>query len=300
MPSAQPLRRYPHPTAEDLPRLARTAYGLAGRHCTACRDYHVMWPYLRSLGLHGGGPEHRFAEQHAAFAAAARGRKAVRWLLAGSADAGQLALVGSVAALDRAVLHRVTIVDRCATPLGVARSHAEAAGLGLETVLGDLMAFDAPGAFDVVSMHHVVNFFPEELRLPFLRHAATWLAPDGRILIAVNHVAPGATVKLSEALRTWREAGIREAAATGRLDLPEDLETFVRRLDGMRDSRKSAQQGGHDRGYYETLASEAGLEIVDIVSLPFDDDERALHGGHPRERCIMVAAAPGHGHWRNL
>lgn len=286
------LRRYPQPTAEDLPGLARIAYGLAAQQCASCRDYHVMWPYLRSLGLHGGGPEHRFAEQRAVFAAAAGDRPATRWFLAGSADAGQLALVEQVARLDRTRRHAVTIVDRCATPLGVCRSHADASGLDLDTVHGDLMTYTAPGAFDVVSMHHVVNFFPEELRVPFLRHAATWLAPDGRILIAVNYTAPGACVKLSEALRAWREAGIREAAASGALDLPEDLETFVARLDGMRDSRKTAQGGGHERAYYETLVADAGLAIADIVPLPFDEDERALHGGSPRERCIIVAKRP--------
>lgn len=285
-------QRYPRPTAEDLPRLARIAYGLSVHHCEACRDYHVMWPYLRSLGLHGGGPEHRFAEHVAAFRAAAAGRDTVRWLLAGSADAGQLALVESVGLLDPDVRHRSTIVDRCATPLGVARAHAESAGLDLETILGDLMAFDAPEAFDVVSMHHVVNFFPEESRVGFLCRAGTWLAPDGRLLIAVNYVGPGATVKLSEALRSWREAGIRQAAAGGELDLPEDLETFIRRLDGMRDSRKGARREGHDRGYYEGLVAEAGLIVSDIVELPFDPDERALHGGAPRERCIIVAARP--------
>ncbi|MGV8839151.1 MAG: class I SAM-dependent methyltransferase [Bauldia sp.] len=282
------FRRYPFPTSEDLPGLARLAYDLAGHHCTACRDYHVMWPYLRSRGLHGGGPEHRFAEQRATYAAAAADRAAVRWLLAGSADAGQLALVGEVAARDGSVRHAITIVDRCGTPLGVARRHAAASGLDLETVHGDLLGFAAPAAFDVVSMHHVVNFFPEELRLPFLRQAATWLAPDGCLLIAVNCTAPGATATLSEALRRWREAGLREDAASGAFDPPEDIDNFVGRLDTMR-AGKSKGRSGHDRAYYEALVAAAGLTVSDVVALPFDAEERALHGGAPRERCIIVA-----------
>ncbi|MCC6736978.1 MAG: class I SAM-dependent methyltransferase [Bauldia sp.] len=281
--------RYPLPTAEDLPALARLAWSLAPAHCGACRNYHVMWPQLRARGLHGGGPEHRFAEQRAAFAAAAGDRPAVRWLLAGSADAGQLALVGEVAALDRRVRHAVTIVDRCATPLGVARSHAGAARLDLETVHGDLLAFEAPDAFDVVSMHHVVNFFPEDLRAPFLRRAATWLAPGGCLLVAVNYSAPGATVKLGSALRGWREAGIRADVAAGIFDPPEDVEAFIARLDAMGGDRKSASRRDRGRAYYEALMAEAGLAIAGIVALPFDAEERALHGGAPRERCIIVA-----------
>lgn len=287
-----PRRGFAGPTKENLPSLARLAYRLSAQHCTTCRDYHVMWPYLRSLGLQGGGPEHRFAEQRATFAAAAGDRDTVRWLIAGTADAGQLALVESVASLRAEVRHSIAIVDRCATPLGVARAHAETSGLDLETVRADLMAFDRQGAFDVVSMHHVIDFFAPEVRASFLRRAATWLAPKGHVLITLNFGPKSVASGRSEARRAWREAGIRRAAASGDLDLPEDLETFVRRLDGLRDSRKGVPRLGHDRGYYEALVAEAGLAVTDIVALPFDDEERARHGGSPRERCIIMAARP--------
>ncbi len=43
---------------------------------------------------------------------------------------------------------------------------------------------------------------------------------------------------------------------------------------------------------YDGLVAEAGLIVSDIVELPFDPDDRALPGGAPRERCIIVAARP--------
>lgn len=248
-----------------------------------------MWPYLRSLGLQGGGPDHKFEEQRAAFAAVAGNAATTRWLIAGSADAGQLALVQSVSALRGDRRHSVTIVDRCPTPLGLARHHAEACGMVIETVQDDLMTFERPGAFDVVSMHHVVEFFPEEIRASFMRHAATWLAPGGHVLVAVNFGPRDSIEGGSKALRTWREAGIRAAAASGELDLPEDLETFVRRLGGMRHGRGNAPRGSHERAYYEALVAEAGLVVADIVALPFDEEGQNFHGENPRQRCIIVA-----------
>lgn len=284
--------RYPGRTAENLPSLARLAYDLAARHCGACRDYHVMWPYLRSLGLQGGGPDHRFEEQRAAYAVAAGDGESTRWLIAGSADAGQLALVQAVADLRSERRFGITIVDRCPTPLGVARHHAQACGIDIETVQDDLMTFERPGGFDVVSMHHVVDFFPEEHRAPFMRHAATWLALGGRILLAVNFGPRDSVDGRSNAMRAWREAGIRSAAASGELDLPEDLETFVGRLQGMRDSRSNAPRSSHERPYYEALVEEAGLVVTDVVPLPFDGEGQDFHGQNPRQRCIIAAVRP--------
>lgn len=283
--------RYPQPTREDLPRLARLAYDVSAQHCEVCRDYHVMWPYLRSLGCNGGGPEYCWPIQRAVTAAAIAGRSTVRWLLAGSADAGQLGLVGETIAAHPDMAHFVAVVDRCETPLGLCRAHALAVGLPLSTVRSELADFDGDGQFDVVLLHHIIGHFPKEQRVPLIARAGGWLAPGGRMLLAVSYHVPGKPgAGMSGALRVWREAVIRSEAASGRLELPEDIETFVARLDRMRETRKrAAGSGPGDLDSYRRLIAGAGLSIREIVDLPFDDDERALHGGNPKPRCIIVA-----------
>jgi hypothetical protein len=280
---------YPTPTKEDLPRLARLAYELSTRHCDGCRDYHAMWPLLRSLGCNGGGPEYCWPLQRAAVAEAIAGRSSARWLLGGSADAGQLALVGDVIAGQDGATHWVTAVDRCLTPLELCRAHADAHALPLHTVNAELASFTADGTFDVVLLHHVLSHIPSGERPAFFARVRGWLAPGGQVLVWTSYrTSESRTPSLSQVLRTWRESVIRSAAARGSFQPPEDIDRLVARIDGMRETGGRVRSGGHALDYFTGLITGAGLSVVRIIDLPFDDAERALHGD-PRPRCVIVA-----------
>ncbi len=283
--------RYPTTTGEDLPRLARLAFDLSAIHCDVCRNYHVMWPYLRSIGANGLGPEFAWPIQVETCATAAEGRSDVHWLLAGAADSGQLALVA--AAMARAgTPFRATVVDRCATPLALCTAHAAARGIDLETLQSDLMEFARPEAFDAVMLHHIHAFFPLEERAAFVRHAASWVAPGGKVFMTASS-DDGDTpppVHPNPAFNKWRAAAVRAAVAKGELDLPEDLDTFLTHMEQMRDPRRKAE-GPQDLDQTKGWLVGAGLEILEVVPLPPAQEEVLIRGA-TRQRIMIVAQKP--------
>lgn len=282
--------RFAKPTTEDLPRLARLGYDAAMVHCGACRDYHIIASYLRSVGLGGIGPEFAWESQIDTLVRATAGRGTVRWLLAGSADAGLPGLIGGVAAAQPGSEHRITVVDRCETPLVLCRAHAEAEGSTIETVHADLRDFRRDGAFDAVLMHFTTIFFPDEEIVAFFRHAASWLAPGGVLVIGYLHDRPSPEPPRGPgpAMRAWRRAVVREDAAAGRLDLPEDIEAFIERIE-PRAPRARDRRFVIDDALAVVRA--AGLRPREVALLPFADAEAELWGHDSRQRCFIVADA---------
>jgi len=282
--------RFPRPGREDLPRLARLAYETSSVHCRDCRNYHVTWPWLRAAGLSGSGPEQNYPLHVELLSGLLAGRGDVRWLLAGSADAGVLGVAQATAEAMIGTRHEFTIVDRCETPLALCRSHAAEHGLAATTINADLMAFTAPGAFDIVIGHQLLLFFREEDRLPFFRHAATWLAPGGKLCLTVydrgNSGRPRAEV--SAETHAWRIRNLRADVAAGRIELPEDIETFVARI------RQRPMQVNGDRQFglehYLGLMREAGLTVE---ALPMPDEVAPPFGNATdRQRYLLVAERP--------
>lgn len=283
--------RYPSPTAEDLPRLSRLAFDVSATACGACRNYHVMWPYLRAAGANGNGPEHCFDEHRLLLAKLAEGRADVRWLVPGSADAGLLALVHAAAGETPDARHTVTIVDQCRTPLALCEDFARSVGRRVEFVESDLLGYAPEGQFDVIFLHHVIMFFGEGERLALLRRMNDWLAPEGRIVAAVNFERPRLRDARDRQFRnTWREAVVRESIERGEFSAPEDVEVFVRRLHDMRSMQVSKQA---DLAWrledYATLMERAGLAVLETVEMPFSNEELEVFGETQKPRAVIVA-----------
>ncbi len=288
--------KYPMPqTDEDLPRLARLAFDLAAVHCGECRNYHAMWGYLRSIGANGRGPEIAWTEKLDALVAAASGRSHVEWLLAGSADSGQLGLVHAAMARAPDATYRVTVVDRCETPLKVCEAFADDVGIELETIKEDLAAFHRDEAFDFVLMHHIIIFVPAEDQAGFLQHAASWLRPDGRLFMTSSYEGEEDVprVRPKPLLAAWRAEVVEEAVRNGTIDLPEDAGTFIDRLSHMRDSRRP-RQVSRRLDYWPAMVSGAGLTVEDVIEFPTDRVEKLLNPdtSPPSVRFLLVAS-PG-------
>jgi hypothetical protein len=290
--------RYRTPTSENLPRLARLAYEESKVHCGACRDFHVMWPYLRSLGLNGAGPEHNWPLHVETLARAATGRSNVRWFLAGSADAGLLAVVEAAAARHRDASHTFAIVDICGTPVALCAEHARAHGLHLEATIGDLATYRPGRPFDVVLMHQLLYFIPMAAQPAFMRHAAGWLAPGGTLHLTVSVDAAGGRPpeQRNASMVEWREAGIRADAASSLLELPEDVETFVGRLRGMRAGLSATRMPARPLEDYVVLVEAAGLVIDEVLRMPNEPDQIApARDDAWRHRHMIIARAPSAG-----
>ena len=84
---------------------------------------------------------------------------------------------------------------------------------------------------------------------------------------------------------------IEQAIANGELEVPEDVDTFLRRAEHMTDFRKSAS-GAADEwqlGDYLDLLNRGGFVILDIVDQPFTDDEINALGKPPKDRSMIIA-----------
>ncbi|MCC6736980.1 MAG: class I SAM-dependent methyltransferase [Bauldia sp.] len=280
--------RFPRPTREDLPRLARLAFDVGAIHCAKCRDYHLTWPYLRSMGLNGAGPEYNLRLHVELLGRAAAGRTDPRWLLTGSADAGVLAAVEAAIAAMPPANHAITVVDRCPTPLALCRDHAASTGLQVETILADLMAFEPAAPFDVVLGHQVVLFFRDEDRPALYRRMATWLAPRGRLCLTVADTTPAAAgaSEYHAVINRWRIAQIRADVATGAVDLPEDTETFIGRMTGRLERINGDRVFGLD--HFIGQLEDAGLSIVEATPMPDEYPELTITRAG-RNRHMIIA-----------
>ncbi|MCW5717975.1 MAG: class I SAM-dependent methyltransferase [Bauldia sp.] len=284
--------RFPTPTRENLPRLARIAFDTGAVHCRGCRDYHLTWPYLRAMGLNGAGPEFNLPLHVEMLGRVAAGRRDTRWLLAGSADAGVLAAVQETIAALPPAGHDITVLDRCPTPLALCRDHAESTGLAITTVAADLMSFDPPKSFDVILGHQVVLFFRDEDRPALYRRLASWLAPSGRLCLTVANQTPTSsdTADFHADFNRWRVGRIRAEAAAGTIDLPEDVEIFVARMDRRLERiNKDARFG---IAHYVRQLEEAGLAVIEATPMP-DADQTTEMARNGRNRHLIVAELRG-------
>lgn len=173
---------------EPLAESAMLARDWAREHCvqagygqTGCAWYHGAWQALRLFGVF---QSIRSDDEFILPALTSMLTEGVRRILiSGAADYALLARVVAAAGARRGDL-RVTVVDRCATPLKLNAWYGERAGIAVDVVQGDILEFDAPGAFDLVCTHSFICFFAPGDRQRLLQQWWACLAPGGRVLTA--------------------------------------------------------------------------------------------------------------------
>ena len=222
---------------EALASSARVAHRLALEHCrhTAhgdCTWYHGVWQYFRALGVTktAGGSAAFFGE--ALRAMAARGGTC-RVLISGAAD-DAMSLVALAAFREERKPLDLTIVDRCETPLALARWSAERLGASVTTRRSDILAFDSPTSFDVVMTNSFLGAFEPDKRNQLFARWASLVRPGGKLLFT-NRVRPGEGHAqfgfTADQARTFC-AVVRHAAERGRATLgldPDTVEGWARR-----------------------------------------------------------------------
>lgn len=175
---------------EDLAAAARVALDLAERHCgtgeAGCRWYHASWPVLRALGaVNSPGSDDDFFLRAIA-AEMDGGARSV--LVSGAADAGMLARVGSCLAGRRDV--RITVLDRCRTPLEHSLLHAKRFGFAIDVVQADILDFATSRRFDLICTHSFLTFFSAADRRRLVARWHELLKPGGCVITA-QRVRPG-------------------------------------------------------------------------------------------------------------
>jgi len=165
---------------------APVAWQTAGTSCfrdpitgQSCSAYHRSWQYLLMLGIHNSThPDTQFLLD--SFRAHAR-RGDRRILVSGSADYAMLAHILRAYELEHSE-PRVTVIDRCETPLSLNRWYAGCAGVSVETVQSDAISYAATQPYDIVCTHSFIGWFSPENRERLVAAWAGNLRPGGHVI----------------------------------------------------------------------------------------------------------------------
>lgn len=269
---------------EDLPRLARDAYGLADRYCVDCRDFHALWPYVRLAR---------------ASAAAEGGRSVVepllrglidggleRILIAGAADTGLLALVARAGGGRT----EITVVDRCQTPLELCRHFAAQHRLPVMTLRADLRSLELDAAFDLVFVHSLLQFIEPPRRVGLLSRLCQAVAPSGR-MVMVSRSGRRIDGGLVEGYRAGYPDWVMGELHRKGVSLPAPALVFRDRLLAYAKAREAREGAFSEIADIGRLVEEAGFDLESVVEFdaPLEEHVRKLVARLGKRRFVMVA-----------
>lgn len=188
----------------EVEQQAAEAWTSAPETCSAgCGWYHRVWPSLRALGLVAT------PDRHAAFFERGLAGAGRRILVSGAADAAMPEVV--VAAVPDAEL---TVLDRCPTPVELARSWGARRGLTVHGLVADVLEQPGDGSFDAVATHGLFSLVTARRRSELARAWASWLRRDG-VLVTTSSLSPPGTPDPSGFTSTAIDAFAERAAAAG-------------------------------------------------------------------------------------
>lgn len=179
-------------TLNLLAESAPLASAWAGRYCgndpdaPDCAVYHGLRQYWRILDLVTTPAHHAFYPDHIRTLCAEAGSLDV--LISGTADYAQLAQILEVCR-GVPIEPRITVVDRCRTPLALCRWYADRVGVLIETHCSDIREYQSNREFDLIATHSFLTWFPPVERR---RVTAKWyeLLRPGGVALTVNRIRP--------------------------------------------------------------------------------------------------------------
>ena len=189
-------------------------------------------------------------------------------LVAGAADTGLMALMLQAAEPGT----RVTVIDRCRTPLALVDELAARLGAPVETQLATLQDFERPGGYDLVFGHSVFGHIRHPDQPPAMRNLFRCLRPGGRLLLVFRDKMAGDAGVTNDARSVagwwdWIKAKVEEWEAAGNR-LPDDREGFMALLRRYAGTRADRHPGGRPADQFRSLVEDAGFEIERLAPLP--------------------------------
>jgi len=171
---------------------AHAAHRFAHEHCPQtpegdCSWYHGVWQYFRLLGVTktAGGSAAWLDETLRSAAAEGNIRRA---LISGAADdAMALLALASFRAVNQPL--ELTVVDRCETPLALARWSAAKRGDAVITYRSNILAFGRSQSFDLVMTNSFLGSFTPPRRVELFTRWASLLRRGGK-LVFTNRLRP--------------------------------------------------------------------------------------------------------------
>lgn len=168
-------------------RLAPTVCAVGPTPAEHCAWYHGFWPTLRVLGLAKACGGHA-PFLHDTLATLAMQGGFSRVLVCGAADHGLTAIV--LNAWSCAGAHpSLTVLDRCGTPLELARAYAVRAGAAITAVRADALDLDDRRTFDLIIANSFLGYFDAPARARLFARWARSLRRGGRVVLT-NRLRP--------------------------------------------------------------------------------------------------------------
>jgi SAM-dependent methyltransferase len=244
--------------SEDLAALAQYGFRVAQTSCTSCHEYHALWGFERLSRV----KRNSFHTESDLLIPLLRNHLPVcgNLLIAGVADAGLLAFVTQT---TRDLKPRITVADRCATPLAVCRRYADTHNLPIDTVLVDLTKTPSRSNYHLVFGHNILMLQPANLHAGFFGNIRDSLAPGG-IFLLVHRVRPP-NAKASHLPPKHYASSILDALANNGVTIPESEVAFRRRLEAYAEFQHDWSDAVIDRSHVEDALAAAGLEIVERI-----------------------------------
>ena len=260
---------------------AEADFAFALEHCVTCADYHATRPYLMLSGTRRGAQRDGemlagLLQQHFPVGGSL--------LIAGSADAS---LLDYCLDLLGAGLSRVTVADRCPSPLHVAQRSAERRGVAIETQIADLTTAAPFGSYDLILAHLILRFLSPEGRLAYLRLMRAMLRPGGRLIIVNGRNRPpgSANDRVRRVIHGLAQLGVA---------LPEPEPVFSERLtvvldpgdaDGTPETRMAGRRFDYQRFLDDGCYEAAGLRVLEA------HETRSQDADHEWRRHYVVVEA---------
>lgn len=243
---------------EDLATLAEYSFRVAQSSCIACNEFHALFTYTRLAGVNNGAaPDKDFLSSLLRDVS----RPRARILIAGAADAGLLALT---ARATIGLEPRITVADRCATPLAVCLRYAEMHRLDIATVQAELTRESIPGPFDVALAHNILFFIPPDFHPAFFRNLGASIGKGGVLVLVNRERRPKWSADGS--LRFGNFAATIETALLDRdILLPEPREDFRQRLERAAHAERARAAFPVEGGPMEANLLSAGFRIEQHV-----------------------------------
>ncbi len=179
---------------EPLALSAPLARRWALSHChpgqEGCGWYHGAWQTFRLLGLFTTISSDDDFFSRVLPPLCRTGERSI--LVSGAADYALLARIVAAAAGRGSTFPRVTVVDRCATPLLLNQWYARQAGVPLVVEQADILAYAPPAPFDLICTHSFLGFFPRKERTLLVDAWFRMLKPGG-VVVTAQRVRPRET-----------------------------------------------------------------------------------------------------------
>jgi len=241
--------------SEPLPELAVEAFEVAARQCGGCRNSHALWSYIRLSRASIGAEREGSALEPLLAELLIENRPVI--LIAGTQDTGLLALVAHAASKRAA---NIIVLDRCDTPLEMCRRLSARWDLPISTIHQDLRDLDIRDRFDLVLLHHTLQFVPNEDRSKVLLNLARALRRSGRLVHAFNIGDPLSGPLAIEHRNSYPEWVIQELTRGG-VSFPEPRDAFRARLAAHAANRERHTGAFSDLAEVDRLMHAAGFSV---------------------------------------